>query len=83
MRLRDLITDARTGRLSNAKLMSSSGYLAMLVFFCWHNATTGFNAEQWLIFTGAVGLSVVHRQASKLVNKKQEAAGSPDEQSSN
>jgi hypothetical protein len=66
-RSRGLVCDERTGLFVASKLGVTTGYLSALVWFNYHNFTTGFNTEQWLVFLAAAG---VLKAAEKLIGLK-------------
>lgn len=70
MKLSDIITDGKTGRLSNAKLASSTAYAVITFWFCWHNYKTGFNAELWWVYATVAGIAAAHRIAGKVTGAK-------------
>lgn len=79
MKLTDIIVDHKTGRISNSKLASSTAYLTMTGWFCWHNYHTGFNAELWWVYATVAGIAAAHRIAGKVTGQK----GAADEPAGN
>lgn len=75
----DLITEAKTGRLSEARVWSNIGKLAMTVAFGWVIYRGQSSEFLWLAYGGIV---VGHEVMAKFQNQKQQQLDKPTENTS-
>ena len=64
LRLGDIVTNPKTGRVSMTKLAAATGHLNAAAWFAWLTYKHGFIAEMWVIYLGA---TIVHNGWDKAV----------------
>ena len=76
----DLVTEAKTGRLSEARIWSNVGKCAMTIAFGWVIYRGQSSEFLWLAYGGIV---VGHEVLAKMQNQRQQTLDKPPQNSTN